>query len=78
MMTVMSKKGQVVLPAAVRKQLSLSPGDDLEVTVQDEDTIVLKPISSPPNKGLVDLLRACPHKLEVPSREEDDSAPVEL
>ena len=77
MMTVMSKKGQVVLPAAVRKHLSLSPGDDLEVTIQD-DTIVLRPVSRPPNKGLSDLLKACPHPFEVPSREEDDSAAVEL
>jgi len=41
MMTVMSKKGQIVLPAAVRKQLSISPGDDLEEFERCRDELQL-------------------------------------
>lgn len=73
MTTVLSKKGQIVLPATVREQLGLVAGDDFEVIVQDDDTIVLRRISQPPNKGLVDLLAACPHAFEVPARDSDDS-----
>lgn len=78
MTTVLSKKGQIVLPAEVRKQLALSPGDDFEVLVEDDQTIVLRKITSPPNDGLVDLLTACPHELEIPPRERDDSRVVPL
>lgn len=47
MTTVLSQKGQIVLPAPVRQQLHLSPGDDFEVAVEDEDTITLRRISQP-------------------------------
>jgi AbrB family looped-hinge helix DNA binding protein len=78
MTTVLSKKGQLVLPAEVRKQLGLSAGDDFEVTIEDEQTIVLRRLTSPPNKGLVDILAACPHSFDVPLRARDDSRPVRL
>ena len=73
MTTVLSPKGQIVLPAPVCKQLHLSPGDDFEVAVEDEDTITLRRISQPANRGLVDLLLACPSPFAVPPRETDDS-----
>lgn len=78
MTTVLSRKGQIVLPAEVRKQLGLAPGDDFEVTVEDEQTIVLRRLGSPPNKGLVKLLTACPHPFDVPERDRDDSRAVRL
>lgn len=78
MTTVVSQKGQIVLPAAVRKRLELSPGDDLEITVEDDDTITLRRIARPANHGLVDLLLACPHPFEIPARERDDTRPVSL
>jgi AbrB family looped-hinge helix DNA binding protein len=62
MMTVLSQKGQIVLPVPVRQQLHLKAGDDFEVVVEDEDTIILRRVSSPANHGLVDHLLACPHK----------------
>ncbi len=78
MTTVLSQKGQLVLPVPVREQLHLSPGDDFEVAIEDEDTITLRRISTPPNDGLVDLLLACPAPFEIPPRERDDSQPPAL
>jgi AbrB family looped-hinge helix DNA binding protein len=78
MTTVLSQKGQIVLPAAIREQLHLQAGDDFEVTIEDEDTITLRRINQPANRGLVDLLLACPAPFEVPAREKDDSKPLEF
>jgi len=41
---ILSSKGQVVLPAEVRRQLRLQQGDPLAVEVRD-GTIVLRPVS---------------------------------
>jgi len=78
MTTVLSQKGQIVLPVPVREQLHLLPGDDFEVAVEDEDTITLRRISHPANRGLVDLLLACPSPFTIPPRETDDSQPPVL
>jgi bifunctional DNA-binding transcriptional regulator/antitoxin component of YhaV-PrlF toxin-antitoxin module len=56
MTAVLSKKGQIVLSVPVRQQLTLSPGHDFELAIEDEDTITLRRISQPANRGLVDLL----------------------
>lgn len=76
MTTILSQKGQIVLPGVIRDQLHLQAGDDFEVTVEDEDTITLRRITHPANRGLVDLLLACPTSFEVPDREKDDTAPL--
>jgi AbrB family looped-hinge helix DNA binding protein len=73
MTTVLSQKGQIVLPGAVRQQLHLEAGDDFEVFVEDEDTITLRRITQPANRGLVDLLLSCPSPFSVPARDTDDS-----
>lgn len=78
MTTVLSQKGQLVLPAAIREQLHLSPGDDFEVTIEDEDTITLRRLAKPANRGLVDCLLACPGPFKVPAREKDDLPPLSL
>jgi AbrB family looped-hinge helix DNA binding protein len=78
MTTVLSQKGQIVLPVPVREQLSLVAGDDFEVSIEDEDTITLRRISKPVNRGLVDLLLACPSAFEIPTREKDDSPALKL
>ena len=75
MTTVMSQKGQVVLPGAVRERMNLHAGDDFEIFVEDEDTITLRRITHPANHGLVDLLLACPSPVEIPPRDRDDSTP---
>ena len=76
MTTVLSQKGQIVLPGVIREQLHLQAGDDFEVTIEDEDTITLRRITQPANRGLVDLLLACPAPFEIPERDKDDSAPL--
>lgn len=78
MTTVLSQKGQIVLPVPVRQQLGLTPGDDFEVAVEDEDTITLRRVSQPANRGLVALLLACPSPFEAPARETDDTAALSL
>ena len=75
MTTVLSQKGQIVLPAAIRERMQLRPGDDFEVTVLDEDRIELRRIAPPPNAGFVDALLRCPSELIVPERDFDDTAP---
>jgi len=44
--TSMSTKGQVVIPAGMRKKLNIQGGSKL-IVVQDGDNILLKPISKP-------------------------------
>lgn len=78
MTTVLSQKGQIVLPVPIRQKLHLSAGDDFEVAIEDDDTITLRRISQPANRGLVDLLLACPAPFEIPARDTDDSEPPAL
>lgn len=78
MTTVLSKKGQIVLPSAVRERLRLEPGQDFEVFVDDDDTIVLRRVSRKPNEGLIDLLQACPYPLELPPRANDLPRSIDL
>jgi AbrB family looped-hinge helix DNA binding protein len=78
MTTILSQKGQIVLPVPIRQELRLSPGDDFEVFIEEENTISLRRISRPANSGLVDLLFACPAPFEVPERERDSSKPLDL
>ena len=78
MTAVLSKNGQTVLPAAVREQLHLEPGQDFEVFVDDDDSIVLRRVSRRPNEGLIDLLQACPYPFELPPREKDLPRTIDL
>jgi len=78
MTTALTEKGQISLPEPVREELHLVPGEDFEVSVEDSDTITLRRVSQPANRGLVDLLLACPAPFEIPSRETDDSKPLNL
>lgn len=58
--------------------MDLEPGQDFEVLIDDDDTILLRRISQPPNRGLVDHLLACPSPFEILPRAKDSSPPTAL
>jgi AbrB family looped-hinge helix DNA binding protein len=62
MKTMMSSKGQIVLPAAIREQDHLEPGDEFAVERLEEGQYRLTRNRPLPNAGLVDWLLACPEK----------------
>jgi AbrB family looped-hinge helix DNA binding protein len=68
MTTVLSRKGEIVLPGVIRRQLHLQPGDHFEVFAEGEATVTLRRVSHPANYGLVDLLLACPSTFEIGPR----------
>ena len=56
MQTVLTSKGQMTLPKAARARLGLEAGDQLLVTVQDSETIILKRRTSAPVTALRGIL----------------------
>jgi AbrB family looped-hinge helix DNA binding protein len=62
MRTAMSTKGQIVLPASIRRQDGLEPGVEFEVERIDSGEYRLVRLSPPRNQGLLDWLLACPEK----------------
>lgn len=53
-MAKLSSKAQIVLPAAIRKQLRIEPGDTLEITMEDNVILIRKAPES-----AADALGAC-------------------
>ena len=51
--TVVSKKGQVVIPKQAREKLSLTPGTVLKVRVEGK-RIILEPLQEPPKEAFVE------------------------
>jgi len=62
MTTTVSTKGQIVLPAELRQQDGVKPGQAFEVERIDCGEYRLKRVKRPRNQGLVKLLLACPVK----------------
>ena len=62
MKTRISSKGQIVLPAEIRRQDRLQAGEELEVERIESGEYRLSRRTPPPNQGLVDWLLACPEK----------------
>jgi AbrB family looped-hinge helix DNA binding protein len=62
MKTIMSSKGQIVLPAAIRQQDGILPGQEFEVQRIDQGEYLLKRTTRRRNEGLVQLLLDCPVK----------------
>ena len=62
MKTRVSSKGQIVLPAEIRRQDRVEAGQEFEVERLDRGEYRLKRHLPPPNEGLVDWLLACPEK----------------
>ena len=62
MVTIISSKGQVVLPAELRRQDNIQAGQEFAVERVNRGEYRLKRLSRRSNAGLVDLLRSCPAK----------------
>jgi AbrB family looped-hinge helix DNA binding protein len=62
MKTTISSKGQIVLPAAIRQQDGIEPGQEFEVERIDHGEYLLKRTKWRRNEGLVHLLLSCPVK----------------
>ena len=62
MRTVISTKGQLVLPAEIRQQDGIEAGQEFEIDRVDRGEYRLVRITARPNEGLVDWLSACPEK----------------
>jgi AbrB family looped-hinge helix DNA binding protein len=62
MVTTVSTKGRIVLPAKLRQQDGIEPGQEFEIERIDRGEYRLVRRQPPANEGLVDLLLACPEK----------------
>jgi len=62
MKTAVSTKGQIVLPAEIRRQDGIEPGEEFEIERIDRGEYRLIRLAPPRNQGLVDWLLACPEK----------------
>jgi AbrB family looped-hinge helix DNA binding protein len=62
MRTTVSTKGQIVLPAEIRQEDGIEPGQEFEIERIDRGEYRLKRKERRRNEGLVKLLLACPVK----------------
>jgi AbrB family looped-hinge helix DNA binding protein len=62
MKTVVSAKGQIVLPAELRRQDDIEAGQELEIERLDRGEYRLVRREPPRNQGLVEWLLSCPEK----------------
>jgi AbrB family looped-hinge helix DNA binding protein len=62
MTTMVSTKGQIILPAKIRQQDGIEAGQEFEVERIDRGEYRLVRRQPRPNEGLVEWLLACPEK----------------
>jgi AbrB family looped-hinge helix DNA binding protein len=62
MKTTVSSKGQIVLPAEIRQEDDIRPGQKFEIERIDGGEYRLRRTARRRNEGLVELLLACPVK----------------
>lgn len=62
MKTTVSSRGQIVLPAEIRREDRIRAGQVFEVERLDRGEYRLVRSTPPANEGLVDWLLACPEK----------------
>lgn len=62
MKTTVSTKGQIVLPAEIRQQDGIRPGEEFDIERIEAGEYRLVRRTPPPNDGVVDWLSACPGK----------------
>lgn len=60
--TIISSKGQVVLPADLRQRDRIAAGQQFDIERIDAGEYLLKRRPIPDNDGVVDWLLACPEK----------------
>ena len=59
MTTILSSKGQIVIPASIRRSHQLRPGDELSIEERDGE-VVLKKSRRTRKKSLVQWMQSCP------------------
>lgn len=62
MTTIVSSKGQIVLPAQIRKQDGIEVGQEFEIERIERGEYRLVRRTPIPNEGVVDWLLSCPEK----------------
>jgi AbrB family looped-hinge helix DNA binding protein len=62
MFTTVSSKGRIVLPAEIRRQDGIEPGQQFDIVRVKKGEYRLVFRESPMNNGLVDWLLSCPEK----------------
>jgi len=62
MKTTISTRGQIVLPADIRHQDGIAPGEEFEIERVERGEYRLVRKSPPPNEGVVEWLLSCPQK----------------
>jgi AbrB family looped-hinge helix DNA binding protein len=62
MKTTVSSKGQIVLPAEIRAEDRIRPGQQFSIERLEPGEYLLKKVTVPDTSGLVDWLLACPEK----------------
>jgi AbrB family looped-hinge helix DNA binding protein len=62
MKTTISSKGQVVLPAELREQDRIAPGQQFSIERLEPGEYLLKKLAVPGKSGLADWLLGCPER----------------
>lgn len=62
MKTIVSSKGQIVLPAELRHTDHIEPGQEFDVERLDRGDYRLVRRAASPNEGAIDWLLSCPQK----------------
>jgi AbrB family looped-hinge helix DNA binding protein len=60
--TAISTKGQIVLPAEIRRQDGIEAGQEFEIERIDRGEYRLVLVSPPRSEGLLEWLLSCPEK----------------
>ena len=62
MKTIVSSKGQIVLPAEIRQQDDIRAGQHFEIERVDRGEYRLTRKEASPNEGVLEWLQSCPEK----------------
>jgi len=64
-----SAKGQVIIPAALRKKIGLKAGAKVLVTLGEQDTVILRPVPADPVDAACGFLKGSPSLTRALGRE---------